>query len=236
MADTNEASAESAREATAATAALRADLAAIEPLLADLRFEKEAQLVAGFAATFAESQELDGELLALAAQNSNVEAQRLAFGPAQEAADRACSRLQVAAATVPAPDAVRAELLATRAERSIREIQALQAPHIVEPDDAVMTRLETRMTEAAATARASIAELSALAAAPPARDEIAAAVVDLDRFEALHREIVSLSRRNTDVYALALSLGRKRKLTAEGDATLAALEEALSQRSFGSTR
>jgi len=235
LADTAEASGELAREASAATETLRADLASIGPLLAALRFERERQLLAEFEGTFAESEAVDRELLALATENSNVAAQRLAFGPGQELADRVCGRVRAAAAAAPAADAARAELLATRAEAAIREIQALQAPHIAEAEDAAMTRLEARMAQAAATARASIEALSPLVSAP-AREEVAAAVADLDRFEATHREIVSLSRRNTGVQALALSLGRKRKLTADADATLAALEQALSERGFRATR
>lgn len=235
LADTAEASDELAREAAAATETLRGDLAAIGALLAGLRFEPEEQLLDEFAATFAESEALDRELLALATENSNVAAQRLAFGPGLELADRACARLQAAAAAAPQPDADHAALLATRAEAAIREIQALQAPHIAEPEDAAMTSLEARMAQAAETARASIDALAPLVP-PPARDDVASAAADFDRFEANHREIVSLSRRNTEVHAFALSLGRKRKLTAAADATLAALEEALSERGFRATR
>jgi hypothetical protein len=235
LADTEKASVELVREATAASDALRADLGAIRPLLAALRFEPEAELVAELEGTLAESEAVDRELLALAAQNTNVEAQRLAFGPGQEIADRVCERARSAATKAGAADAARAELLATRAEAAVREVQALQAPHIAEPDDDEMTRLEARMAKAAATARASLGALAPLVAAP-AREEIEAALADLDRFEATHREIVSLSRHNSDVQAFVLSLGRKRTLTADADAILVALEEALSQRGFRATR
>jgi hypothetical protein len=235
LADTEKASVELVREATAASEALRADLAAIRPLLGALRFEREAGLAAQLEGTLAASEAVDRELLAFAAENSNAEAQRLAFGPGQELADRVCERARSAATTAPAADAARAELLATRAAAAVREIQALQAPHIAEPEDAPMTRLEARMAQAAATARASIEALAPLVAAP-GREEVEAALADLDRFEATHREIVSLSRRNSDVQAFALSLGRKRTLTADADAILVALEEALSQRGFRATR
>lgn len=235
LADGPEAAAEFTAEANEANAALRADLDALAPLLASLRFEPEARLLAELAPRLAEMETVDRELLALAAENSNVAAQRLAFGPGQELADRVCERMQAAVATAPAAAALRAELLATRAERAIREIQAFQGPHIVEPDDAVMSRLEERMALAAETARASIDALGPLVGAP-GREEVAAAAADFDRFEATHREIVTLSRRNTDVRAFALALGRKRKLTADADATLAALEAALSERGFRATR
>jgi hypothetical protein len=47
---------------------------------------------------------------------------------------------------------------------------------------------------------------------------------------------VKLSRRNSDVLSLALSLGRKRTVTADCDAHLRALDEALASHAFTATR
>jgi hypothetical protein len=235
LADQADAAAEFAAEANAASAALRADVEALGPLLDALRYEPEAKLLAELQAQLVEIEAGDRELLALAAENSNVEAQRLAFGPGDELADRVWMRAQAAAVTAAEADALRAELLATQAALAIRELQALQGPHIVEPDDAKMTQIEARMAVAAAAARGSLEELSALVP-EPGREEAAGALADFDRFEAVHREIVSLSRRNTDVEAFALVLGRQRELDARADATLDALEKALAKRGFRATR
>ena len=53
---------------------------------------------------------------------------------------------------------------------------------------------------------------------------------------AIHKEIITLSRRNSDVRSLALSLGRKRTVTAECEEQLQALEEALAKHEFTATR
>ena len=53
---------------------------------------------------------------------------------------------------------------------------------------------------------------------------------------AINGEIVKLSRRNTNVRSLALSLGRKRTLTAQCDDDLRALEEALATYRINPTR
>ena len=49
-------------------------------------------------------------------------------------------------------------------------------------------------------------------------------------------EIVALSRRNSNVRSLALSLGKKRTVTAECDESLQALEDALARHHFAATR
>jgi hypothetical protein len=116
-------------------------------------------------------------------------------------------------------------MLATTLNAALLDIQVLQAPHIAEADDAAMTRIETRMQESARTARAAFEQLEAPAAAAA-----------LDRFMALNDELIKLSRRNSDVKSLALSLGQKRMAAAECEDALAALHEALARHAFSATR
>ena len=52
----------------------------------------------------------------------------------------------------------------------------------------------------------------------------------------VNAQIVALSRRNTNVRSLALSLGQKRTLTAACEDSLRALEDALAKRGFTATR
>jgi hypothetical protein len=93
-----------------------------------------------------------------------------------------------------------------------------------------MTSLEARMAAAEASARASVAALAELLGPLDAVSEA------LDRFFRTHAEIVALSRQNTDVRSLALSLGEKHRLTAACDATLAELQDALARRGEKATR
>jgi hypothetical protein len=65
---------------------------------------------------------------------------------------------------------------------------------------------------------------------------MSAATEALDRFEKINAELVTLSRRNSNVRSLALSLGRKRTVTALCDDQLRALEEALAKHAFSATR
>ena len=102
--------------------------------------------------------------------------------------------------------------LEANALASVREIQALQAPHIADPDDTAMARLEQRMTGSEAAARRALAALAPLVQ-PASRSRLAAATQALDRFMALNAQIISLSRRNTNVRSLALSRTRSDHLS-----------------------
>jgi hypothetical protein len=49
-------------------------------------------------------------------------------------------------------------------------------------------------------------------------------------------EVISLSRENTNVKSLELSLGKKRMISAQCEETLSALQEAIRSRTFKATR
>ena len=87
MADTDEASAAFVREAEEATAAVLRDTDALGPMLRDLGYSKETDLLEEFSRRFSEYRALDKGILELAVENTNLKAQRLSFGPVQEAAD-----------------------------------------------------------------------------------------------------------------------------------------------------
>ncbi len=77
---------------------------------------------------------MDDEILPLAVENTNLKAQRLSFGPAQEAAE--AFRAALDAAVRSAKGSCCAEAIADESAAALLEIQVLQAPHIAEPDDA----------------------------------------------------------------------------------------------------
>ena len=87
MADTDEQSVVFAREAEQAKQALQTDIDTLRPILQGLNYADEIRLLQEFVTRFAEYRELDRRILDLAVENTNLKAQRLSFGPAQEAAD-----------------------------------------------------------------------------------------------------------------------------------------------------
>jgi uncharacterized protein YPO0396 len=72
-------------------------------------------------------------------------------------------------------------------------------------------------------------DLTALEARTPrsAAADVTAATIALDEFAKINAEILSLSRRNSNVRSLALSLGRKRTVAAICDDHLRQLNDAL---------
>ena len=235
MADTDETSAAAAKEAQIAVAAVERTAAELQRLLQDLGYSHETQLLQEFNARLREYRKLDDDVLQLAVENTNLKAQRLSFGPVQEAVDVFQSSLDAIVRAASPAESCRAEMMAGKALSDVREIQVLQARHIAEADESRMAPLEGRMHEAEADARRTLAELERRLP-PSSRAKMAPIVESLDLFMHHNDELLALSRRNTNVRSLALSLGRKRTLTAACDDQLQALEEALSQRGFNASR
>jgi hypothetical protein len=235
MADTDEASAAFAREAKQATEAVQTNIDALQPILQGLGYSEETRLLQEFVTRFTAYRELDRRILDLAVENTNLKAQRLSFGPAQEAADAFQGALEAVIPLDAAKDTWRVKAVAGQAVASVREIQALQAPHIAEADDAAMARIETRMASSDAAARSALAALAPLASGG-SRASLAAAAAALTRFMAVHSEIVALSRRNTNVRSLALTLNEKGQLTRACEDSLRALRDVLATRGFSGTR
>jgi hypothetical protein len=231
MADTDAVSVAYAGEADQAKQAVQKDLDTLGPMLQGLKFADENHLLQEFGARFKEYVDLDRRILDLAVENTNLKAQRLSFGPAQEAADAFRDSLEALVAASPAKDTWRAKALVATAVATVREIQVLQAPHIAEADDAVMAHMETRMATSESAARGALKTLATIV--PPAsQSQLAAATAALDRFTGLNAQIIALSRRNTNVRSFALSLNQKPALTAACEERLRSLRDALAKRAY----
>jgi hypothetical protein len=234
MADTDEASVAFARESEQAAEAVQQEIDALRPILQGLNYSDELRMLDEFSRRFADYREVDRRILDLAVENTNLKAQRLAFGPAQEAADAFRDAVEsVEPAT--AANAWQVRGLAAAAVTTVREIQVLQAPHIADADDAVMTRMEKRMATSETAARAALKTLSGLISAS-SRPRLAAAAAALDRFMELNAQVIALSRRNTNVRSLALSLDQKRPLIAACEQSLHTLRDSLGSRGFTGIR
>ena len=235
MADTDEASIAFAREAEQSTQVIQKDVEALGPTFHDLGFSNESRILEEFTGEFTQYRSLDHTVLELAVENTNLKAQRLSFGPAQEAADAFRQSLQAVVPGDPAKETWRTKALVATAVMNVREIQVQQAPHIAEATDEVMTRLEEQMADSEKETRSTLGLLAGLAS-QSSRSQVDAAGAALDRFMSINAQIVALSRRNTNVRSLTLSLGQKRTLAASCESRLLALRDALAGRGFTATR
>jgi hypothetical protein len=235
MAENDDVSAGAAGEARRAREVVEHDVQKLRPMVESLGYRDDSKLLEEFNASFDEYRRLDDEILSLAIENTNLRAQRLSFGAARDAAAAFGTALNAAIKGNPSKDHCNVEAIAARARTGVLEIQVMQAPHIAEPEDAVMTRLESEMDASASAATKALDELRATLP-PAATSQLDIAGAALMRFLSVHAEIVKLSRRNSNVRSLALSLGRKRTVIATCETRLQAFETALGRHAFTATR
>jgi hypothetical protein len=236
MAETDEMSVTFVREAESATEAAQKDADTLALVLQGLGRAKETSLLDEFRTRFADFRALDRTVLELAVENSNVKAQRLAFTTGQEAVDTIRDSLDtIGRWEASRPNVWQIKALAFEVLASVREVQVLQGPHIAQPDDVGMSRLEQRMFAAQARARDALKQLDGLIR-PASVEQLTAAKTALSRFSEVNAQIIRLSRRNSNVRSLAVSLNQKRKVAVVCEASLRALQEALAREGFMGTR
>ncbi len=232
MADTDEASVTFAHEAEQASKLVENDVTQLSALLGSLQIVDETQILQRFQKQFADYLVVDKQVLALAVENTNLKAQQLSFGPAREAADRFKAALDHLSPSLPAKDQCRAEELVANAVLSVREMQLLQGPHIASPEDAFMTALEQQSSALESKAATDLTALSGLVDAP----SLAAAQAAFEQLKGFARQIVSLSRTNSNVRSLDLSLRVKPPLVNACEESARALQSALANEGSKATR
>jgi hypothetical protein len=216
-----------ANQARAATAEVERERLELGKLLQTGGTQREKDLLAQFSQVFGDLQHIDDEVLRLTVQNTNLKAYALAFGPAADALaemDAALSR--VVAKTADSPDARRVMLLAFGAQTGVLRIQTLLAPHIAEESDPKMDRMEASMRKEESQVRKDLDGLAALPRLASDAD-LAAAAKTFVRYGQLKARILVLSRENTNVRSLALSLNQKRKVMSVCLDALNALRQAI---------
>jgi len=229
MAITDQDSKTFADQARAATANVREERKSLDELLETGGSRREQDLLAQFSKDFADCERIDGDLLGLAVQNTNLKAYSLAFGPAAEALkqmDVALSRLVADSPNSTSPDDQKVILLAFGARIAALSIQTLLPPHIAEESDQKMDELESLMDKEDREVRkdlAGLAEIQRLSGNP----DLETASSRYARFTEIKAQILKLSRANTNVRSLAISLHQKRKIMLVCQDDLAALQQAI---------
>jgi hypothetical protein len=220
----SQALADQARAASAKAEQERRELAEV---LAVDGTQAERQSSARFATAFAEFQRVDDELLALAVKNTNVKAYGLAFGPVATAVKEMNGALdRLVATNAASPSARTMTLFALGAETSVLRLQTLLPPHIAEGDDEKMDALEASMAAEDAQVRKSLDGLAALPGLGKA-PELATAVSRYAELGHLKTQVLALSRENTNVRSLSISVNETRKVMLTCQDALSALHQAV---------
>ncbi len=215
-------------QARAATAEVERDRKELGELLATGGTQRERDLLAQFSESFGRLQRIDDEVLRLAGQNTNLKAFDLLFGPAADAlaeADAALAR--VVAKHSESVAARQVMVLGFGARIDLLRIQTQLPPHIAEASDAKMDRLEAVMTEEETRIHGDLDGLGALPKIAGDAD-LSAAVSAFARYVEIKSRILALSRANTNVRSLALSLNQKRQAMILCLDTLNALQQEIS--------
>jgi hypothetical protein len=231
MAVTDEDSRTYADQARAAAATAEQCRRELEDLLATDAPKNEKDDLTQFSQAFAEFQRIDKGLLDLAVKNSNLKAYSLAFGPAAAALtemDTALARVAAEHGNPASEAGLRTTQLADGARISALRILALLPPHIAEESDPKMDEMEAVMTKEDRVVRRDLENLAVLPnlAGNP---DLAAAAARYARFSELRAQIIKLSRENTNVRSLAISLGQKRRAMLVCQDALAGLEQAIQE-------
>ncbi|MFP5223556.1 MAG: hypothetical protein ACLGSA_14790 [Acidobacteriota bacterium] len=194
----------------------------------------QAELLAQFAKAWTEFRTIDAVLLELAVQKTNDQAARLSATRGldlllsfQKALEAAMFRGPQGAAGTAGSQFLAVQCF--KAYAGAATVLGLQAPHIAEPADANMDALETRIAAAAAQTRTALD--AALSAAPnPAKADLEKARAVFEEFMAVNAKVIALSRINSDVKSLALSMERKRMVAASCLDTLGGLQDSINER------
>ena len=125
--------------------------------------------------------------------------------------------------------------LAYQAVTAALMIYNLQAPHINEALDIKMDEIESVMKANEKRVRNSFNDLSRLVD-ERGRTFLDAASFAFDEFMKVNSEVVRLSRINSNIKSLQLSLGRKRKVAAQCEETLNSIQDVIRGRTFKATK
>jgi len=197
----------------------------IESIIHQEKLPRETGMINEFNACWSQYMKLDETILDLATQHTNFKAQKISATQCAEEMQRfeeSLNRLihrntrgsQCNDAVMHSYEALTASL----------NVFALHKPHIEEADDQAMDQIEQRIQSYDESARKALGSLHRIEGLSDDED-LKAAEAAYGRFMDLTREVLRLSRLNTNIKSVELSLGKKRLIASQCQEILAALKE-----------
>jgi len=236
MAITDEESKAYAAKARQASDSVEKSRKEIEFIIHKGEFQRETELFNEFNACWTQYRKIDETILNLAVQNTNLKAQKISSTQcAQEMALLDGSLKRIIERNKKDNQCSEAVMLAYEALTASLNIYALHKPHIEETDDQAMDKIEQRIRSYDESAKNSLRELSRTVD-PSDREDMKNAEKAYFQFMNLTREIIRLSRMNTNIKSAELSLGKKRLVSSQCQDNLASLQEAVEAEQPKATR
>jgi hypothetical protein len=236
MADTDELSRALADESLRTAAAVEQDRLTLSGLIEHDRIQKEMDLLHEFDDCWAELQKIDKVLLDFAVENSNIKASTLSFTQGSEAMSRFKQSLtKLIELNATTPQYAQVLKLGSLALTAGFEVLYLHAPHIAASNDKDMDRIEAEIAQLDEVIHSSLEDMRRFL--PEENHAILQQAVSAYKdFERVTASVIRLSRQNTNIKSFELSLGRKRKVTAQCDEILSRMQEVIHSRTLEATR
>jgi hypothetical protein len=236
LAITDETSEEFAARARQAAGGVEKSRKEIESIIFQDKNPRETELINEFNVCWLQFTELDGRILELATQNTNLKAQKIsAMQCAQEMDLFEASLNRLIQRNMNDGQCNEVVVHSYKALTATLNIFALHKPHIEAAEDQEMDKIERRMKSHAESARKA---LNTLRLIPNLRgdEDLKNAESAYERFMSLTGEVLRLSRMNTNIKSTELSLGKKRLVSTQCQDILATLQETIQAQRFKATR
>lgn len=223
---TDEASKDFVVEARQAVDAVENGRKEFESIVNQDNVPQEIEMMKEFNSCWSQYKQLDKVVLDLAAQNTNLKAQKLSSTQCVQEMERFEDSLKriISRNKQGEQQCNNAVSLAYEALTASLNIFALHKPHIEEANDQEMDKIELRIKSYDDSARQALNSLHGVAGLSD-NDDLKNAETAYQQFMNLTGEVLRLSRLNTNIKSAELSLGRKRMISAQCREILANLKQ-----------
>lgn len=234
MALTDQESQAYAGQSRSASAMVDNNLNVLRTMVESVPYEKK--LLDEFVNCWTEMGKIDEVILQMAVENTNLKAAALSRdqgGLILQGFEQALETIR--ASYEGSPEERQVATLTFRAMIAVLKLYNLHSSHIVESNTTDMDLLEEKMLAEERVVMQSLSALGELAGSNKA-ETVVRAKAAFAEFVAVSNQVVQLSRLNSTIKSMELSLGKKRAVAAQCDDTLAALQESVQQKTFKATK
>jgi hypothetical protein len=236
LAVTDEESREFADKARLASAEVEKDRKELAPLIEQDNSTPETSRIAEFDKCWRKFRKVDQLLLDLAVQNTNIRASDLAFTNGAEALRKLEAGL-TRLIDLDSSEGGNSQIVRLSYQALVAgiKIHDQYAAHIEAETDEEMDWVEKDIKANEEILNNSLSALARLAKGKES-DTVKDAIAADHELEKVTKEIIALSRKNTNIKSIELSLGKKRLVTAQCEDVLGAIQEFIRSKGTRATR